>query len=148
MHYSRRQFLDAGLKAVCLVPAGILVACLEPSMATQIPSSIDFDLRKSEYNVLQDIGGSVYVPYQYNGNIPSLILTRVSDDKIEAVSATCTHEGCEVQPFNPALNVIQCPCHGSEFAVDGRLVQGPAGDPLPQYRVSFDGDVMLTVHFS
>ncbi|MFH9118582.1 FAD-dependent oxidoreductase [Streptomyces globisporus] len=47
----------------------------------------------------------------------------------QAVSARCTHLGCLVA-FNAAETAWECPCHGSRFAVDGSLLQGPATRPL------------------
>lgn len=46
-----------------------------------------------------------------------------------AVSARCTHMGCLVA-FNPAEVTWECPCHGSRFATDGTVLQGPAVRPL------------------
>ncbi|WP_432092710.1 FAD-dependent oxidoreductase [Streptomyces sp. bgisy100] len=46
-----------------------------------------------------------------------------------AVSARCTHLGCLVQ-FNGAERAWECPCHGSRFAVDGSVLEGPAVRPL------------------
>ena len=48
---------------------------------------------------------------------------------VHAVSARCTHLGCIVH-FNDAERAWECPCHGSRFAVDGSVIQGPANRPL------------------
>ena len=49
--------------------------------------------------------------------------------QLHAVSAQCTHLGCIVH-FNDAERAWECPCHGSRFAVDGTVIQGPANRPL------------------
>ena len=48
---------------------------------------------------------------------------------LHAVSARCTHVGCLVR-FNGAERSWDCPCHGSRFALDGAVLQGPAVEPL------------------
>lgn len=54
---------------------------------------------------------------------------RDDDGNVHAVSAKCTHLGCLVA-FNRAERTWECPCHGSRFDPDGRVVQGPAVRPL------------------
>ncbi|MFD5268230.1 FAD-dependent oxidoreductase [Streptomyces sp. NPDC058335] len=49
--------------------------------------------------------------------------------QLHAVSARCTHLGCLVA-FNRAEQAWECPCHGSRFDVQGKVVQGPAQQPL------------------
>jgi cytochrome b6-f complex iron-sulfur subunit len=42
-----------------------------------------------------------------------------------ALNAVCTHLGCVV-PWNKAENKFMCPCHGSQYNKDGKVVRGPA----------------------
>jgi glycine/D-amino acid oxidase-like deaminating enzyme/nitrite reductase/ring-hydroxylating ferredoxin subunit len=50
---------------------------------------------------------------------------REEDGTLHAVSAVCTHLGCQVL-WNSAERSWDCPCHGSRFDVDGTVIQGPA----------------------
>ncbi|MEU3962817.1 FAD-dependent oxidoreductase [Streptomyces buecherae] len=59
---------------------------------------------------------------------------RAQDGTVHAVSARCTHLGCLVR-FNDAEHTWECPCHGSRFAVDGSVLQGPAVRPLEPRQV-------------
>ncbi len=42
----------------------------------------------------------------------------------------CPHLGCALQ-YNPAEHSWDCPCHGSRFEEDGRLIDNPATDDHP-----------------
>ncbi|KAJ0715592.1 putative plastoquinol--plastocyanin reductase [Helianthus annuus] len=41
------------------------------------------------------------------------------------INAVCTHLGCVV-PWNKAENKFMCPCHGSQYNNQGKVVRGPA----------------------
>ncbi|KUL69085.1 MULTISPECIES: FAD-dependent oxidoreductase [unclassified Streptomyces] len=56
---------------------------------------------------------------------------RDEEGRLHTLSARCTHLGCIVS-FNRAEQAWECPCHGSRFAPDGAVVQGPAVRPLPR----------------
>jgi glycine/D-amino acid oxidase-like deaminating enzyme/nitrite reductase/ring-hydroxylating ferredoxin subunit len=45
--------------------------------------------------------------------------------KLVAVSPTCTHLWCRLA-WNDAERSWDCPCHGSRFAPDGKVIEGPA----------------------
>jgi Rieske Fe-S protein len=48
---------------------------------------------------------------------------------VHKCSAVCTHMGCVVE-WNHVEKSWDCPCHGSRFNPEGRVVMGPAIDDL------------------
>ena len=65
-------------------------------------------------------------------NGKKLAVYRDVEGDVHAVSALCTHQGCQVA-FNPTEHSWDCPCHGSRFDVDGRVLDGPAKKPLEKH---------------
>ena len=49
----------------------------------------------------------------------------------------CTHRGCEL---NVGGGVYSCPCHGSEFTIEGEVLEGPATKKLQTFKTSFDNE--------
>lgn len=60
-------------------------------------------------------------------------LVRVQN-RLVALSATCTHLGCRVA-WNADSRCFRCPCHGSSFAADGKNLDGPAPRALDRFAV-------------
>ncbi len=64
------------------------------------------------------------------------------NDGIYAVSSICTHLGCIVSHTEWGF---QCPCHGSKYNEDGKVIAGPAPKSLPWLEVSrhVDGNLIV-----
>ena len=59
-----------------------------------------------------------------------------------ALSATCTHLGCMTR-YEKENNRIFCPCHGSQFSVDGAVTGGPAPRPLPRLDLALESGALV-----
>jgi Rieske Fe-S protein len=53
---------------------------------------------------------------------------------VHAVSPVCTHAQCIVH-WNSSEKTWDCPCHGSRFGIDGKVIEGPAVKDLEPARV-------------
>ncbi len=74
-----------------------------------------------------------------------VIVFQDPSEKVRALDARCTHEGCTVK-YLPKESFISCACHNGRFDLDGTVLAGPPPRPLAQYDVqeSADGVVVAT----
>ncbi len=73
-----------------------------------------------------------------------VLVLRDQEQKLHALDARCTHEGCTVQ-YVAAEGVIWCACHNARFDLEGRVLAGPPPRPLPRYatREDDEGNVLI-----
>jgi len=90
------------------------------------------------------IGGPPNGP-RPDGQFYPVIINRAANNTFYALNSRCTHQNCVVDPLDPSINQMICPCHGSVFAIDGRRVSGQATSALTRYMVRFDGTNTLEV---
>lgn len=127
----RKEFLTVlGLGAAAVACGQCLTACSpqdQPTAPTNVNMTID--LSSSAYASLNTPGG-----YVYDGGI---IIANTPGGFV-ALSQTCTHQGGTVQ-YDLSSNSFRCPVHGSRFADNGSVINGPASSPLASYKVKQSG---------
>jgi Rieske Fe-S protein len=85
-------------------------------------------------------GGSVRVADEASGL--DLIVVRWGKRHFAALDRKCTHGGGPLA-YKPKHRTVQCTCWGrSEFALDGRVVGGPAKRPVGTYAVRVEGGTL------
>ncbi|MFE3996843.1 Rieske (2Fe-2S) protein [Streptomyces goshikiensis] len=71
-----------------------------------------------------------------------LIVSCPAEGQYKAFSAQCTHAGCVLDKIDEGEG--NCPCHGSRFdAATGKVLRGPATDPLPAVPVRAEGGKLI-----
>lgn len=127
---NRKEFIEQVGKATLLIACG---GCLAQCRHEPIPQkNIDFtiDLTDYRYQNLSTEGGFIYE----NG----ILIARTIHDQYIATDAKCTHEESLVA-YYPS-DIIFCGKHGSSFATDGSVIQGPAVKALKTYKTQLTGN--------
>lgn len=73
--------------------------------------------------------------------LDDFVITQPAAGDFKGFSSVCTHSGCTVAEVVDA--VIKCPCHGSEFGLDGAVVRGPATKPLVSKAITVQGESIV-----
>ncbi|MFG2908237.1 Rieske (2Fe-2S) protein [Kitasatospora sp. NPDC048286] len=126
---SRRTLL-CGAAAVLAAGGTVAVSgCSSSSSSDKGAPKSPVDLGPA--SAVPEGGGKVYREQK-------IVVTQPTAGQYKAFNARCTHAGCLVDQVKNAQ--IQCPCHGSRFAIaDGAVQDGPASTPLPAYTVTVEG---------
>ena len=129
----RKELLTTvGIGAVAAICTACLAACKPLDQPTSPPTNIDFtlDLNDPTYNALNTKGGFIYKD--------NIIVAHISDGSYVALSSICTHQGGTVA-YENSPNWFHCPNHGSNFAPNGNVINGPASNSLMTYKTSLNG---------
>lgn len=142
---SRRAILQGiGVSAIGTLLLGSISGCQSAATPTATTSTcstggICVSLSDPANAPLAKTGGAMIVDSAND----SILVMRVSDTEVAAVSAVCTHAGCIVD-FDQQAKLVNCPCHGSQFGEDGHVIRGPARTPLRSYTATLANE-MITI---
>lgn len=71
-----------------------------------------------------------------NSDFP-ICLYKTDNNVYVASLLKCTHRECEL---NVGGGIYTCPCHGSEFSVTGKVLEGPADKDLKTFKTESDNE--------
>jgi len=73
-----------------------------------------------------------------------ILIIKHADKSFTALYLRCTHRD---QPLTATSTGLHCPSHGSRFALDGSVQQGPANKPLRTFNTTTDAaSVIVYLH--
>lgn len=142
---NRHEFLKSAsgvLVAAVTAPAASLLQSCAPS-AYVIHAPVENYKTVIPLNDLPDLVQAGSFARVYAGNAANpIVLWRETDGQYKAVLSTCSHNGCEVRKLR---NGFECPCHGSEYDLNGNVLRGPASEPLESFPVEISDDRIAIV---
>jgi len=98
------------------------------------------DLTKSVNSALASVNGFKVYTIKEKSN-KKIIVSQPASGTFAATSAVCTHAGCTVGYSTNGPKLL-CPCHGSQYMLDGTVIQGPAVASLTKFNTSFASNVV------
>ena len=64
------------------------------------------------------------------------VIINKNDKELNIFSSKCTHLGCKINKIED--DKLICPCHGSQFNLDGNVIKGPATASLKKLSYKTD----------
>jgi Rieske Fe-S protein len=96
--------------------------------------SIDLD----QVPKLKEVGGQITIKLEHE----DVLFIRDSEKTVRIFNAHCTHKGCIVK-YSKKDNRIECPCHGSQYDLNGNVLKGPAPRALQTHPGALEGNQII-----
>jgi len=110
-------------------PGGWVDAADISQMKPRIPEEVTFRrVRKDGWNLISEKSTAWVV--------------KLTETEVVAFTPQCTHLGCAYH-FEAEKGEFLCPCHTSNFSIEGEVLTGPAPRPLDRYPVQLKGSRLL-----
>lgn len=138
----RRLLMACGAVATGVAGCALLRGGAGHQVYEAPPSALQGDLLRVPRSALVPLEPGQVLQLEPGSNHPPLLITPKEDATYLVVTAKCTHRGCVVG-FHPLSREWRCPCHGSRFAVDGAVIEGPAERPLTTLPAHVEEDAVV-----
>ena len=134
---SRREFIKksalgaaAGSAVLSSINLNTLMAKSKAGRFYRAGGDIVVNLQDKKNDALSKVGGAVFLDDEN-------MLIRISQAQFTAVNLICRHKGCTVELTG---NKFVCPCHGSEYDLNGKVTEGPAKSNLITYQTDYNSE--------
>lgn len=132
---SRREFIKRSAIGIAVggtvlssLDLNALAATSKRGKFSRISGDIVVNLKDAKNSDLAKVGGAIFLDDED-------MLVRTSQTQFVALSLICKHKGCTVELTG---NKFVCPCHGSEYDINGKVTEGPAKKNLDTYEAVYD----------
>ena len=143
----RRKFLKTCCYTAVVIPllTTTLQSCEAIHFATIVQGTNRLVVKKSEFWHMKGdkkVHRSFVLVKTEEMEFP-ICLYKVGKEEYSASLLHCTHRGCEL---NVGGGIYTCPCHGSEFSVKGKVLEGPAERDLKTFETELDHENIYILH--
>jgi len=148
---TRRRFLEAGIGvitgAIAVGIGGIALTSIGAPAVTNkregkwIEAGNVADLVQGQFNKI----GIVYDAKDgwLEGKVKQLVYVKLNGEEVFALSATCSHLGCNVN-YDESTGGFKCPCHSGVYDATGKNISGPPPKPLARLEAKIeDGKLFI-----
>ena len=128
---NRRNFLKKGsIATASILGMGVISPSCSPyAYGTFYMEKDRIRIPKAEFEK------KAFVMIQPAGLSAPVLINKVDENKYRALLMECTHKQCTVSMSGKTL---VCPCHGSEFSLEGKVLKSPAEKDLLEFKVTED----------
>lgn len=145
---SRREFMtDTTVSAIAVSTVAIgMHSCDTADKVNNngdpVGKTITLDVNEPGYAVLAQTSGAVKIIVE--GQTQPIVVVRISNDKVAAFSSECTHDRCSVN-LPDSGGIVHCPCHGSTYNLEGKVLGGLAQRDLKSFVAKIEGAIITIV---
>jgi len=141
MNMDRKKFIQSFGKLVTgmMIGGWTFQSCGAIHYATVTEEKDRFIVKKKEFLRIRKDRSTErnFVLIQTKANSAPIGIFKLDVNEYSAALLECTHRGCELTPGG---NTYTCPCHGSEFSMEGEVLQGPAEKHLKTFDITTDNE--------